>query len=350
MIEKIRKSIVGSETTIIQSLKKMDEIKSKILYVFDGEHFSGLITIGDIQRAIIHNVQLDCPISNIIHSDKVYASDKESIDQIKEKMHRLRAESMPVVNSKGELVDVFLWNELFSEGQESVKAKIDLPVIIMAGGLGTRLRPLTNVIPKPLIPINDKTILEIIMDQFQNIGCQKFFLSVNYKYDIIEYYINNLKKKYDISYFKEEKPLGTIGSVSLLKGKIHSPFFVTNCDILIDQDYRDVYEYHRSSNNEITVVTSIKSYPIPYGVIETGPDGLLSKIVEKPEKTYMINTGVYLLNQELIDEIPSNQFYHITDLIRKVKARKGKIGCFPVSEKSWSDIGDWDEYLKLIKR
>ena len=219
----------------------------------------------------------------------------------------------------------------------------------MAGGKGTRLKPLTNVIPKPLIPIGDKTILEQIMDQFEEIGCSKFYMSVNYKYEILRFYLEKLEHHYDIEFFKEDKPLGTIGSVALLKDKISTPFFVSNCDILIDQDYRDVYDYHCENENDITIVTAVKSYRIPYGVIETGDNGVMRGLTEKPELTYRINTGVYILNSELIHEIPENQFFHITDLMDKVRGRGGRIGCFPVSEKSWTDIGEWDEYLKLIK-
>ena len=187
------------------------------------------------------------------------------------------------------------------------------------------------------------------MDQFETIGCSKFYMSVNYKYEILRFYLEKLEHHYDIEFFKEDKPLGTIGSVALLKDKISTPFFVSNCDILIDQDYRDVYDYHRENKNDITIVTAVKSHRIPYGVIETGNNGVMRGLTEKPELTYRINTGVYILHRELIYESPENQFFHITDLMDKVREKGGRIGCFPVTEKSWTDIGEWDEYLKLIK-
>jgi NDP-sugar pyrophosphorylase family protein len=257
---------------------------------------------------------------------------------------------MPIVSEQGELIDVIFWKEILDNGEGPSREKINLPVVIMAGGLGTRLKPLTNIIPKPLIPIGEKTILEKIMDQFESIGCTRFHMSVNYKYDMIEYYLSQLEHRYDISFFREETPLGTIGSVSLLKDKINSPFFVSNCDILIDQDYRDVYDYHVENNNDITIVTAVKTYSIPYGVIESGKNGIMTDAKEKPEFTYMINTGVYILNPELIDEIPEGKFFHITDLMDKVRSRGGQVGCFPVSEKSWTDIGEWNEYVKIVNR
>lgn len=347
--EKIQRISVLISISIVQALKAMDELKVKLLLVFEGKKFISILTIGDIQRAIIAGVELTCPISKIIDTNKKFVQPSESIENVKNKMMRLRAECMPVVDSDGNLVDVFFWKELFGKENSVTREKIDLPVVIMAGGKGTRLKPITNVIPKPLVPVGDKTILEEIMDQFEGIGCKQFYMSVNYKSDMMRFYLDQLEHSYNIEFFEESKPMGTVGSVSLLKGKINTPFFVSNCDIMIDQDYRDVYDYHKANNNDITIVTAVKSIRIPYGVIETGENGLMTGMKEKPEKTYMINTGVYVLNPELIDEIPENTFFHITDLMEKVKDRGGRVGCFPVSEGAWRDMGEWPEYLKMIK-
>lgn len=349
-INKIINRTIPSTSTIIQALKKMDVERTKLLFVIDKEKFKGLITIGDIQRAILKDVNLSKQISNILNSAKEYVSEYDTLETIKSKMNRLRTECMPVVNTSGDLVEVYFWEDFFpSEDIQSKRELIDLPVVIMAGGKGTRLKPITNVIPKPLIPVGDKTILEVIMDQFESIGCHKFFMSVNYKSDMMRFYLDQLPHKYDIAFFEEDKPLGTIGSVSLLKGKISTPFFVSNCDSINEQDYRDVYDYHINNHNEMTIVTMVKSFGIPYGVIETGEDGLMIGLKEKPEHTYRVNTGVYILNPELIEEIPEGEFFHITHLMEKVKNRGGRVGCFPVSEESWKDMGEWSEYLKMIK-
>ncbi len=340
MITKIGNRVITPSISLLEAMKLMDEQKVKSLLVFEEEDFMGMLTIGDIQRAIIRGIGLSMPISDILDENKIYGYVNDSDEKIRTLMTTLRAECMPILDTNGQLVDVLFWKDVFGTKQQPNREKINLPVVIMAGGKGTRLKPLTNVIPKPLIPIGDKTILEEIMDQFEEIGCDTFYMSVNYKFDIMKFYLDQLDHKYNISFFQEEKPLGTIGSVSLLKGKITTPFFVSNCDIIIDQDYRDVYEYHNSNKNDITIVTAIKSYKIPYGVIETGEEGLMVGLTEKPENTYMINTGVYILQPELIDEIPEGEFFHITDLMEKVHARGGKIGCFPVSEKAWTDMGD----------
>jgi len=348
--DKIEQKIVDSEKTILQTMRLMDEKRSKSLLVFQNLKFVGLITIGDLQRAIIANKPFELPIGLLVNnSDKQYARITDDQQSIRKWMLRLRAEIMPVLDDNNDLVDVYFWDDFFKHSEQQHRDKIELPVVIMAGGKGTRLKPLTNVIPKPLVPVGDKTILEIIMDQFEAIGCHKFYMSVNYKADMMKYYLSQLEHHYDIEFFMEGKPLGTIGSVSLLKGKIRTPFFVSNCDSINDQDYRDVYDYHVSNHNDMTIVTMVKSFKIPYGVIETGEDGLMVDLKEKPEHTYMVNSGVYILNPELIEEIPEGQFFHITHLMEKVKARGGRVGCFPVSEDSWHDMGEWPEYLKMIK-
>lgn len=347
-IEILNRSIASNES-LLAALKKMDTQRVKMLFVFQKDSFVSILTIGDIQRAIVKNIALETPITQVVDCNKKFAHTGESMDVIREKMLRLRAECMPVLDENGELVDVIFWKDLFENEETDLRPKIELPVVIMAGGKGTRLKPITNVIPKPLVPVGDKTILEVIMDQFEGIGCHKFYMSVNYKADMMKYYLSQLDHKYDIEFFMEDKPLGTIGSVSLLKGKITTPFFVSNCDSINEQDYRDVWDYHVNNHNDMTIVTMVKSFKIPYGVIETGEDGLMTALKEKPEQTFQVNTGVYILNPELIDEIPAGEFFHITHLMEKVKARGGRVGCFPVSEHSWKDMGEWREYLKMIK-
>lgn len=345
----ISKIIISPSTTLLSALKTMDDRKVKTLFVFEGSHFEGLFTLGDVQRAIIKNISLEREVGNILDHHKIYGYKSENESNIREKMRSIRAEVMPILDDNGEIIDIWFWDEIFNEQEPDSRPKIDLPVVVMAGGKGTRLKPITNVIPKPLVPVGDKTILEVIMDQFESIGCHKFYMSVNYKADMMKYYLSQLDHQYDIEFFMEDKPLGTIGSVSLLKGKITTPFFVSNCDSINEQDYRDVWDYHVNNHNDMTIVTMIKSFKIPYGVIETGEGGLMTALKEKPEQNYQVNTGVYILNPDLINEIPEGEFFHITHLMEKVQSRGGRVGCFPVSEHSWKDMGEWPEYLRMIK-
>lgn len=348
MYKDITSLSIDSNATLLDVIHKMDAMEHHLLIVTKDGHYKGLVSIGDIQRAIIKGVALDSPVDPILRPNTTVASLHDDMEAIKEMVRERMIDFMPIIDDDGNVADIIFCKDLFEGGVMSNRAKIDLPVVIMAGGKGTRLKPITNVIPKPLVPVGDKTILEVIMDQFESIGCHKFYMSVNYKADMMKYYLSQLDHKYDIEFFMEDKPLGTIGSVSLLKDKINTPFFVSNCDSINEQDYRDVWDYHVQNHNDMTIVTMVKSFKIPYGVIETGEDGLMTSLSEKPELTFQVNTGVYILNPSCIAEIPEGEFFHITHLMEKIKTRGGRVGCFPVSEHSWKDMGEWPEYLKMI--
>ena len=349
MIEGYENITISIDATVMDALKRMDEVRRKMLLVNDGAAFYSIVTIGDIQRAILKGKGMDTPLRDIIsREDKVFASKYDQETDIRQKMLTLRCELMPVLDDDYHIVKVYQWNDFF--GKEEIgfqRQSLDLPVVIMAGGKGTRLLPLTNMLPKPLIPLGEKTILEEIMDRFERIGSKRFYLSLNYKCEDVENYLARLRHHYNVNYVKEDRPLGTVGSVTLLKGIIHEPFFLSNCDILIDQDMRDVYDFHCSNHNDITIISAVKSINIPYGVIEM-ENGQMTRLKEKPVVSYNVNTGVYLLQPEMIDEIPEGQFFHITQLIDIVHRKGGKVGCFPISDRSWNDIGEWDGYLKYI--
>jgi dTDP-glucose pyrophosphorylase len=334
------------DATILESLKKMDEIGKKLLVITDKQRFVNVLSIGDIQRAIINNIDLSSSISCITRSIITVASETDDLNHIKSKMLELRTECMPVVSQNGELINVIFWEDLF-DNQRTEYKEIDCPVVIMAGGQGLRLRPFTNVLPKPLMPFGKKTMIETIIDSFVRHNCSKYFLSVNYKAELIKYYLQNVyPDAVDIRYFQEDQPLGTAGSLYLLKDEIDSTFFVSNCDILVEQDYSEILDYHRQNKNELTVVAALKHLQIPYGTLETGESGVLIGIQEKPELSYLINSGLYILEPHLLKEIPENKFYHITSLMQDLISKGRRVGVFPVSEKSWKDIGEWHEFSK----
>lgn len=341
---------ISPSKNILEAIRQMDAIDKKLLLVIENEKFEGLLSIGDIQRALIQNQDFKAPIKNILRKEITVGQINQSDQEIKDLMLRFRTEFMPILNEKGELIKIIFWEELFEENR-TLEHQIDIPVVVMAGGKGTRLKPITNIIPKPLVPIGDQTIMEIIINSFKKLGSKNFYLSVNYKADMIKNYfddINNLDVSID--YFIENKPLGTAGSLHLLEGKIDSTFFVSNCDIIIDQDYYDILEYHKQNKNEITLVAAIKNYNIPYGTIEAKENGLVESLTEKPTFTFYVNAGLYILEPHLLNEIPKNEFYHITHLIEKVIQRKGRVGIFPVSDGAWSDIGEWDKYKTTLAK
>ena len=330
--------------SLLEAMKQMDALDRKLLIVLDEGRFAGLLSAGDIQRAIIQNKSLESPVSDVLRQKIRVARPVDSYETIKEMMVEFRMELCPVVDDENHILKIYFWEDLFQSDKPKPARQFNLPVVIMAGGIGSRLKPLTNVLPKPLIPIGDKTIIEEIFRRFGNHGCSEFYLSLNYKAELIEFYLTNQNLPYKLEFIKEQVPLGTAGSLSMLKGKLNQTFFVSNCDILIEQDYSEILDYHQESKNEITIVAALKHYPIPYGTIDTGENGQLINLKEKPELTFKINSGIYLLEPHLLDEIPDNTFMHITQLIEAVKLRGGKVGVYPVSEKSWKDIGNWNEY------
>ena len=204
------------------------------------------------------------------------------------------------------MIDYLTWDGLGEEKDYDLR---NIPVVIMAGGRGTRLEPFTKVLPKPLVPIHETTIIERIINTFTKKKCEDFYLTVNYKSRIIKAYFEELQPNYNVHFIDEPEPLGTAGSLIYLKDKIKNHCFVTNCDILIKIDYLNLLEFHINGKYDLTLVASAKEYVIPYGTCEIDKFGELSHINEKPSYDLLINTGLYVLNPEILKFIPENKLY-----------------------------------------
>ncbi|MBL7863245.1 MAG: nucleotidyltransferase family protein [Cyclobacteriaceae bacterium] len=329
----------------------MDKLGCKLLLVFRGEHFHSLVSIGDVQRAIIKGKEMTTPVGEILRKNIRMGKFSDPKEFLHAEMKKFRMEFMPIVDAQGQLADVVFWEDIFIDLDIESLTTLDVPVVIMAGGRGVRLKPITNVIPKALIPLGDKPIIEHIVDRFARKGVKNFHISVNYKKELIQQYFQEIPNRlYSVSYFEESSPLGTAGSLHLLKEALNQTFIVTNCDILIDDDYPSILEYHKSNRNELTVVASIKNYSIPYGILEVGNESLLKSIREKPELSFFINAGMYILEPHLLKEVPVNKFYNITELISSMLESGRRVGVYPVSDGSWVDVGDWTEYNKASRR
>ena len=343
---------VQSNITIRQSMKKLSQSGEKCLVIIDdNKMLLGTLSDGDLRKAILNGSEMSDSIQQIYQTNPTVLIDgKYQVADIKKIFTQQRFDLIPVVNNQGELVDIFLWDEILNNGKKDKKAKINVPVVIMAGGKGTRMEPFTKVLPKPLVPIHEKPIIEHIIERFTEIGCSNFHLTVNYKGKILKAFFEELRPEYDVAFVDEKEPLGTAGSLQYLNGKFDKPFFVTNCDIIIKADYTSLYEFHQKNNYDITLVASAKEYIIPYGTCELNGDGHLSHINEKPKYDFLINTGLYVLNPDVLNFIPKDKFYHITHLIEDLKNSGKKVGVFPVDDDDWIDIGQWAEYQKAIDK
>ena len=352
MNKDIEKLLVRENTDIKQAMKQIDLTEKKILFVVeDGMKLIGTLTDGDIRRWILGEGSLKEVVEKICNRSPVIVREDYSIDQVKKTMLERNFSCIPVVNGKKQIVTLLFWEDVFKNSvARKTLEQINLPVVIMAGGEGTRLDPFTKILPKPLIPIGDKTVLEMVIETFLNYGIKSFYLSVNYKSKIIKSYFEELNPPYSIEYIYEEKPLGTAGSLKYLEGKINNSLIVTNCDTIIHTDFSELVNFHYKNKYDITMVASLKNYNIPYGICEIENGGALTKITEKPEYNFLVNTGMYVLETKTLKLIPENECFHIIQFIEKIKENGGKVGVFPISEDSWIDTGEWTEYKKALTK
>ena len=343
----IAKLIISSASTISKAIELMDASNRKLLIVQDGGVFKGLFSIGDVQRAIIAGVPFSEPIGPRIRSDCLFLHEGYSAEHIRALMLRDRVEYMPIVGQDGALAQVVFWEELFGDIRQP-SGRLDVPVVIMAGGLGTRLKPLTNVIPKALVPVHDKPIIEDIVDRFVEQGANRFLVSVNYRGKMIRDWFEEIPDRtYTVEFFAETEPRGTAGSLALMRWLLDGTFIVTNCDIIVESDYREILEFHRSGGFVLTLVSALKPFSIPYGVVKTGPGGLLVGIDEKPDFSYQVNTGFYVIEPQVLSRLPEEGIFHMTELINALGAAGERVGVFPVNGRSWLDMGEWGELQKM---
>lgn len=350
-MEGLKSLLINKEKSIFEAMKQLDQTAKRILFVVDDNNtLIGSLSDGDIRRYIIKTGQIYGKAENACNKNLYYVNTGFDKYKIKSEIKSKDIKYIPVVDNEKKIIEILINEENKDNIIVNSLEKLNIPVVIMAGGYGTRLEPFTKVLPKPLIPIGDKTIIEVIIEKFTQFGISNFWISINYKSSIIKAYLNDLSLP-NINFIEEEKPLGTIGSLFLLKNKINEDYFIlTNCDIIIDADFYDIFCYHKNKKNDITLIVSMQTHKIPYGVCKIMENGILTSIDEKPEYNFLISTGIYMINSNVIDLIPDNTFFHATDLLEKANKNGLKIGVYPISQNSWIDIGQWDEYKKVLER
>ena len=345
--EQLMLFLIYPHSTVVEAMQKIDANAKGILFVVDNKRkLLGVITDGDIRRWLIRTGELQGTVEQIMNKNPKQIYRKE-IGIAKDFMEKKQITALPVVNSKGMITDILFRETIIESANELAASLSEVLVVIMAGGKGTRLYPYTKILPKPLIPIGDIPIMERIINKFRDYGAEKFFATVNYKKGMIKSYFAENQMDFTIDYVEEDKPLGTAGSLSLIKEQFKRPFIVTNCDILINADYDDIYKYHMESGNELTIVSALKNIVVPYGVIHSSENGTVASMEEKPKLSYFVNTGMYILNPELIKDIPDDTFFHMTDLTNKLLKEGRKVGMYPISEDSFLDMGEFEEMHRM---
>lgn len=348
--EQLDKFLISSESTVVEAMQKIDSNARGILFVTDNKQkLTGVLTDGDIRRWLIRSGDLQAAIEKFMNTAPKKIVKKEQ-NRAKMLMQQYSITALPVVTAKGVVSDIIFWDEKAAVHKDIKGTLKDVPVVIMAGGKGTRLYPYTKILPKPLIPIGDIPIMERIITKFCEYEVQHFYATVNYRKNMIKSYFSESERDYSIHYVEEDKPLGTAGSLQLIQNEFEKPFIVTNCDILIHADYEDIYRYHKESGNELTIVTALKNIVVPYGVVHSSENGVVQSMEEKPKLSYFVNTGMYILNPELKKEIPEDTFFHMTDLTDKLLKENRKVGMYPISEDSFLDMGEFEEMRRMEEK
>lgn len=347
--DKLQSLLISPITTLKEAMQKLNDTAEKILFVIDDrEILLGTVTDGDIRRGLINGLKFWDKVDNVMcrQFSNIFFNEPDKKEKAQMLMLEKKIEQIPILNKDRAIVDVILWTDIFGKKELKQKQHFSNPVVIMAGGKGTRLDPFTKILPKPLIPIGERPVIEIIMEKFYNHGFQNFIFTLNYKKEYIKMFLRENNFPYNIDLVEENNYMGTAGSLSMLKDKITDTFFVSNCDIIVDTDFSGIFEWHKENGNLITLLGCHKEIKIPYGTLEM-EQGVLKTFIEKPNYDVIINTGVYIIEPDVISLIPEGKPMDMNVLI-EIASKKGKVSVYPISE-GWFDVGQWDEYRKSLK-
>jgi len=333
------KHIIEESATLSQALKKLNEKSGGVLLLFvlsSNGKLVGSLTDGDIRRGLINGSELTDTVSNVMFTEFIFATNSNVEDKIKS-ININNIKLLPVVDDNGLLTEVI----------NLLTYKLTLPVeaFIMAGGEGQRLRPLTLNTPKPLLMVGAKPIIEHNIDRLALKGIDKIHISIKYLgQQLKDYFGGGSNKNINISYVEETKPLGTIGSVSLVENYKEDTILLMNSDLLTNIDIEDMFEDFKNTNADLMVATVPYKVNIPYAVMET-ENGKVTSFKEKPTYTYQSNAGIYMFKKEIVDLIPKNEHFNATDLMEKIIQLGKSVNYYPILG-YWLDIGKHEDYQK----
>ena len=338
---------VSKDTEFIEVENRLDKQKTKIVYIWDDNHkVIGSITDGDVRRYIMKNGHIATYAYECMHSPCHTCT---SIAEGKEIIKKLQLVNIPLVDNNGvfiEMISLSTPNQVSEKVDSSFE---DVRVVMMAGGKGERLYPYTSVLPKPLIPISGIPIAERILNRFKEVNITKFILSLNYKRNLIKTYFEEAMPSCTFEYVVEDEPLGTGGSLTLMKDKVSDIFIVVNCDMLINVNINQLLKYHQQKGALITIVGAKKQIEIPYGVIEK-EGSFVSCMEEKPTIEKLINTGMYVVSKDVYNYLPSMNKFHMTHVVENALEMNQKVAVFEIDENDFMDMGVMDELKNMNEK
>lgn len=327
-------------STIKQALEIIDKAAMQIALIVDeNDKLLGTLTDGDIRRGLLKGLDLNSQIGSIIFKTPTIAKISDTKEEILKIALAKKLHQIPIVDENGKIIGIQEIEELIKPKEKTNK------VILMVGGLGTRLRPLTDNIPKPMLQVGNKPILQTIVEKFAEYGYINIVLCVNYKSKVIQdYFGNGSEFGVNIEYVFEEQRMGTAGALSLLNEKQTEPFFVMNGDLLTNVNFEHLHDFHISNNSIGTMCVREYDFQVPYGVVNVKESKILS-IEEKPTHKFFVSAGIYMLSPDVLEHIPRNEFYDMPTLFEKLINEEKNIISFPLRE-YWLDIGRIEEYKK----
>jgi dTDP-glucose pyrophosphorylase len=349
MYKKFSKLIIRDDSSIKHALNKLKESGQRCLLVVNKKkEFLGTCTDGDIRKKILIGYNLKKKIANVYNS-KAFFVYNNNINhyEIKKKINA-GLDLVPILNDKKRLINIISKTSTDYKKIINVKTKKKIGVIIMAGGLGKRMEPFTNILPKPLVPINGSPIIELIIRKLRDHGFLKIFISINKNDVILKSYFD--KKKYkNIQFVEETKSLGPLGAITKIKDNKKS-WLILNCDTYFDFNLDKMISAHNQIKSKCTVVISKNVEQSKYGHCHLNSKNQLVKIEEKPKNSFFCNVGIYLISNQVANFIPKNKYFSILDLIKILNLKKINISSFIITKKSWFDFGNWNDYNKNIKK
>lgn len=343
----IKKILINQDDTILNAMKKMNKTGHVNLLVIDKfKKLKGTITDGDIRRNLLKDKNLKKKLNSIYNKKYFYLKKNQKLtDKMNNFIMRNKHVIIPIVNHKKIPVSYISFNEKLNNKNKKFEPN---RIVIMAGGIGTRMRPFTDILPKPLVPLKGKPMILSIMDNFKKYNFNDFTITLNKKEKILDIFLNQFKNNYSFDYFKETKPLGTAGCLKKMNFK--NDFFLINCDTYININLQNLLKFHKSSKSLLTMVASIKSLNLSFGECILDNNGKLKKILEKPKKNYLTNTGLYIMRPDIKNYLPKKNNFGMDDVISSLLKSKKKISVFPIPNDAWKDTGSWTDYLNTFKK